>query len=539
MALVYVGGTSGAGTGASYAVSLSGTLTGGVASSPSVGDLIIVAVGESNGGTVTSTLAGNNSGAYPTITSHVTRADTYDANLDTFYLVASGTVDTSLTVTRGNNNTTYGSSTVVHVWRHADPTTPFDGVTPTTANAANASTADPPAITPNTVGACVIAIGHGTQTSTGTAFTTAGGSYLVSKLGDGSTSDSDTAIEAYPDWTSGSVNPSAFPGSTTTTACAWAAVTIAIRPQIESASGALTGQGSTVVGSASRATPAVNHANTGALIGQGSTLSGAASSATVRPSSGVLVGSGSTVVGSASRAAAIVTHDTSGTLTGSGSTVAGASTRFHAFATSGAVTGPGSNVVGISSRVRVFDTSGALTGAGSSVSGAADSSTTRTSTGSLVGQGSTVTGSASRDVVVVEHTTSGGLTGQGSTVSGAAAQVTDFTFVGEASYTPPASTAVDFNFGGAVSHDTSGALSGSGSNVIGSATRFRSFATSGVIIGDAAIVTGSAARSGSVVSHDTSGSIVSIGSSLSGAAINESGQPQSWSAVGMRRRAFR
>ena len=50
MPITFVGSTTGAGTGASYTVSLNGTLAGGSDTSPSPGDIVVVFVGESNGG---------------------------------------------------------------------------------------------------------------------------------------------------------------------------------------------------------------------------------------------------------------------------------------------------------------------------------------------------------------------------------------------------------------------------------------------------------------------------------------------------------
>jgi hypothetical protein len=143
--LTFVGSTTGAGTGASYTISLNGTLTGGSNTSPSPGDIVVVFVGESNGGTVTPTLAGNNSGTYDTIATRATTADTWDANLATFRKIQGSSVDTTLTVTRGANNTTFGNAATVMVWRGVDTTTPFD-VTTTVAGAANSCVINPPSI---------------------------------------------------------------------------------------------------------------------------------------------------------------------------------------------------------------------------------------------------------------------------------------------------------------------------------------------------------------------------------------------------------
>lgn len=229
----YVGGTSNVGTGASYTVSLNGTLTGGSNSSPSQGDLILVFTGEANSASVTSTCSGNNGGSYSTIRAHKNSPDTHDANLDSFYKFAGATPDTTLTITRGNNNTTYGSGTVVHVWRGIDPTTPFN-VTPTVASGTNGSAANPPAITPTIAGSIVLYVGHASQlAASGTVYTTAG-TYPISIKGDGSTGDSIIMASHYTAWTSGAYDPAAFTGSTTTTALAWVGLTIVLAPFVRS-----------------------------------------------------------------------------------------------------------------------------------------------------------------------------------------------------------------------------------------------------------------------------------------------------------------
>ena len=231
MALTFVGSTTGAGTGASYTVSLNGTLTGGSNTSPSPGDIVIVFVGESNGGAVTPSLSGNNSGAYSTVTGRVTRADTWDVNLGTFYKVQGSTVDTSLTVTRGANNTTFGNAAVVMVWRGVDATTPLD-VTAASTSAANSCVFNPPALNAATVGAIILAGGAGTMAATSNNFTgLTGMANFVTRKGDGSTSDCGVAMASYA-WAGVSYDPPAVSGGTTSTSSAWAAVTLALRPYV-------------------------------------------------------------------------------------------------------------------------------------------------------------------------------------------------------------------------------------------------------------------------------------------------------------------
>lgn len=236
------------------------------------------------------------------------------------------------------------------------------------------------------------------------------------------------------------------------------------------------------------------HATTGVLTGQGSTVAGSAARTRAHPSSGALTGPGSSVVGSAARTRA---HPTSGVLTGQGSSVAGSAARTRIHPTSGALTGPGSVVDGAAARTRVHPSSGDLVGPGSSVVGSADHQSaagTHDTTGALVGQGSEIAGSANR---VPNHSTSGALVGQGSSVTGSAARFRAFA--------------------------TSGALTGQGSAIAGSAARVAgpvTHATTGALVGAGSVVDGVAARVGPAVTHDTTGDLVGPGSLISGNAKN-------------------
>lgn len=147
----------------------------------------------------------------------------------------------------------------------------------------------------------------------------------------------------------------------------------------------------------------VTHATTGALTGQGSAVAGSANHATLHATSGVLAGQGSAITGSAARASSFVTHDTSGTLTGPGSSLAGAASRTPPnHAASGDLAGSGAAVTGASTRVRVMSASGALVGAYAVVSGAAARTVapvTHNASGALVGLGAVIDGAASAGVV--------------------------------------------------------------------------------------------------------------------------------------------
>ncbi len=230
MALQYVGGIAGADVVNGYTVSLSGTLTGGIASSPAAGDIVVVASGFGNTASSAPAVTGNNSGAYTGAGAALHVNDTWDTEFRLFYMVQGATPDTTLTITR-TNNAAYGGATVVQVWRGVDTTTPID-VTGTPASTTNGSRGNPPAITPVTSGAVVIAAGAGTQGTGGSAFTVPSGmTNAVTTFSDGTTSDIGVWI-ASATWTSGSYDPPAWTGGATSTSSSAAAQTIALRPWV-------------------------------------------------------------------------------------------------------------------------------------------------------------------------------------------------------------------------------------------------------------------------------------------------------------------
>lgn len=227
MAWQYVGGTSGTGTSNGYSVSLNGTLTGGIASSPAAGDIVVVSSGFGNTASSAPAVSGNVSGAYTSLFTPIHQNDTWDTEFGCFYKIMGASVDTSLTITR-TTNTAYGGGTAVQVWRGVDQTTPIDVTT--TAGGGNASAPNPPSITPTTVGALIMAAGCGTQGASGSAFTVPAGLGYVSILADGSTSDVGVYLRTSIEWASGAYDPSTATGGATSSSCSWAAATIALRP---------------------------------------------------------------------------------------------------------------------------------------------------------------------------------------------------------------------------------------------------------------------------------------------------------------------
>ena len=210
--------------------------------------------------------------------------------------------------------------------------------------------------------------------------------------------------------------------------------------------GALTGQGSSVAGTAARAAGAVTHATDGTLTGQGSAVAGTAARTRQHATDGALDGQGASIVGSAARATGAVTHDTSGALGGQSSTVAGAATRTRQHATDGVLAAQGAVVVGSASRA-----AGAVT---------------HDTTGALVGQLGIIAGSAAR---TRQHATDGTLAGQSAVVVGAADRVTP-----------------------GAAHDTTGALVAGSAQVTGTAKRNTIHATTGSLAGPGSVVVGAA-----------------------------------------------
>lgn len=233
-----------------------------------------------------------------------------------------------------------------------------------------------------------------------------------------------------------------------------------------------------------------SHAATGVLTGQGSSVAGTAARTRAHPSSGALTGPGSSIVGSAQHN---VPHASSGSLTGPGSSVVGSAARTRAHPSSGALTGPGSTVAGTAARTRQHAATGVLTGPGSEVAGTAARTRQHAGSGDLVGPGSAIVGSADHQAAAGVHEASGALVGQGSSVAGTAARFRAFA--------------------------ASGALTGQGSAIAGTAARVAgpvSHAASGVLVGPGALVVGSAARANPAVSHDATGDLVGPGSIITG-----------------------
>lgn len=222
--LAFVGSYSlGTDTTGQRTISLTG-LTGGLASAPAPNDIVVAAFAASH----PSTAQTLDSGGWTTLTD-VFADDTNDCRLLVAHKVMGGSPDTSV-LWHPTASTTNAAAVALHVWRNINAT-PMDA-TATAANGINTFFPNPPAITPVTPGAIVLVVGaqgHGRGTST---MTHAGLTKLKSVGMNGSANDVSLAIGAYESWASGSYDPAAFTSpDTDSTNFAWAALTIALRPQ--------------------------------------------------------------------------------------------------------------------------------------------------------------------------------------------------------------------------------------------------------------------------------------------------------------------
>jgi len=224
----YVGGyvDGFAGTTSNVTVPLT-SLTGGLASAPAAGDLVVVYFG--TGSTVNRNLviSGYN------LIADLFAGSVYDTNLETAYKFMGATPDTSFTLTGGTLSTSDAGAVAVQVWRGVDQTTPFD-VTLTASTGTNTVLCDPAAITPVTPGAVIIAGGAGAHNNGvgSSGIRTYSSSDLTAFLSTGQNNTNQVTIGlGYHVWTSGSFNPAQFTFSgTNSTNFSYVSVTLALRP---------------------------------------------------------------------------------------------------------------------------------------------------------------------------------------------------------------------------------------------------------------------------------------------------------------------
>lgn len=217
----YVGGyTQGfVGTINDVTVTFGGNLTGGIASSASEGDIVIVYFGTGSSGARDLVVSG-----YTEIAGLYSN-DTFDTNLVVAYKVMGTTPDTTFVLTGGTGNTDDAGAVVVQVWRNVDP----DLILASTATGVNSVLCDPPAVTPTVAGSYIVAGGAGAH-SRGTFTYSSSDLTAFRSVGANDTNDVTVGV-GYHEWVSGTFNPAAFTfGSNNSADFSWAAVTLILRP---------------------------------------------------------------------------------------------------------------------------------------------------------------------------------------------------------------------------------------------------------------------------------------------------------------------
>lgn len=196
------------------------SLSGGVASAPQAGDIVIACVAFNN--SIDRNIQCSTSG-------YTEVADLYassgnDCHLGVYYKVLT-TAETSVAFNLGVAENAFF---VAHVWRNQN-STPLD-VTSTTATSINSGVPNAPAITTATDKAVVIAIGAcaGSSTSTLSSLTVPSG--MTNFRTAGQTSFARIGIASSVVATSGSFDPPSFGGGNSSSVNSFCAVTMALRP---------------------------------------------------------------------------------------------------------------------------------------------------------------------------------------------------------------------------------------------------------------------------------------------------------------------
>lgn len=223
----YVGGTTAQITGSTATttnVSLTG-LTEGLASAPVTGDFVVVYYGV--GSTVARTLSISTIGYATVVNTFVN--DTYDANLLAAYKVMGAVPDTQVTVS-ATGATADSGAVAVQVWRYVDPYLPISTAS-TIATGTNSVLCDPPAITPATAGAMIIAGGSGGHARGVATYSSSDLRNFITVGGPDNTNDVTVGMGSRAGVSGTAFNPAAFTFSAADSAqYSWVAATLALRP---------------------------------------------------------------------------------------------------------------------------------------------------------------------------------------------------------------------------------------------------------------------------------------------------------------------
>lgn len=226
MTIEYVGGKTHAFPGTTSTTNISLTdLTGGLASAPADGDLVVAVYGiGSQPGFATDISITPDYTEVAEVSAYLGKI--YETDLCVAYKRMGASPDTSVTVS-GTGDALCAGAVAVHVWRGIDSVSPMD-VTRTTATGAGSGNPNPPAITPANADAVILVCGSG-GSQDGVVFNTPSDLSNFRRAWQADTIDVVVGIGSHV-WTDGAFDPEAWTGNTAFDTESWAAITLALRP---------------------------------------------------------------------------------------------------------------------------------------------------------------------------------------------------------------------------------------------------------------------------------------------------------------------
>lgn len=223
--ITFVGYATATGDGSSTPVVSLTSLTGGAGSAALENDVVVAY--EHHAGAFSAADNGISTSGYTTV------ADLYEpgtsfrrSGLEVGIKRMGATPDTQVTFS-GNGNSLHAMTAGVLVFRGVHATTPQD-VTATTATGTGTTNPNPPAITPVTTGAVIVAMGGGASSTTAGTLASSDLTGLVATA-QGNTIASASGMGRKA-WTGGAFDPSAWTGGGDNSVNTWAAATLALRP---------------------------------------------------------------------------------------------------------------------------------------------------------------------------------------------------------------------------------------------------------------------------------------------------------------------
>ena len=198
------------------------SLTGGIGTAPAQNDIVILvhycrATGDFDVGASTA--------GYTEVADLYSTDTGSDANLSVSWKRMGSTPDTSVTTLVGSGRTI----AVAYVLRGVDTTTALD-VAATTATGNNSGISNPPAITSSTPGSRIVAIAAA-MSSTATLISQPDGYGDAVNLTTGPVNPRAHLSVSSKIWAAGTEDPAPVTGVSDSTSFAWAAITLAFRPQ--------------------------------------------------------------------------------------------------------------------------------------------------------------------------------------------------------------------------------------------------------------------------------------------------------------------